>query len=152
MSRESVPEPLGPRPGPREQEHAIEPVPEHVRQAARRAFAARDRQAQVLALVTDSLVDGADDRGPRRLAFAGAGAPGQVDVTVLDHTDAPQITLVIECPWRDGRVEQVECAEQRVPVAEQAPGRWVAGPVPHGLFRAALRRGDENLTTAWVRV
>lgn len=134
------------------EEHPIDPVPDHVREAARRAFAVRDRHAEVLALVTDSLVDGADDAGPRRLAFVGAGLPGQVLVTVLEDVDAQQVSLVVECPWPDGRVEEVVCGDTPAPLAPQGPGRWVAGPVEHGLFRAGLRKDGVALHTAWVRV
>lgn len=154
MSRESAPEPAGAAglgAGPEEQ--PIDPVPEHVREAARRAFSVRDRHAEVLGLVTDSLVDGAaGDVGPRRLAFAGAGLPGQVLVTVLEDVDAHRVSLVVECPWEDGRVEEVVCGDRPAALTAQAPGRWLAGPAEHGLFRAGLRKDDVALHTAWVRV
>jgi len=154
MSRESAPDPGSSiAPLPAVEERSIDTVPDDVRTAARRAFAARDRRAEVLGLLTDTLVDGAvDGDGPRRLSFAGGDLPGLVQVTVLD-ADEERVTLVVECPWDGAALDRVECDGDVVTTPDlQAPGRWIAGPVRHGLMRAALTLGDRVLHTAWLRV
>jgi hypothetical protein len=153
MSRKSRPHEAAAAAAPEPEEHAIDEVPDAVRQAARRAFASRDRRASVLALATDTLVDGEpESTGPRRLSFAGLDRSGQVHVTVLEHGEDPDVSLVVECPWETAVVEQVECAGSLAPLRALATGRWLAGPVSHGLFRARVRVGDAVLHTAWVRV
>jgi hypothetical protein len=154
MSRESAPDPgSADAPVPPPKERSIDTVPDEVRAAARRAFAARDRRADVLGLLTDSLVDATPTgNGPRRLSFAGADLPGQVLLTVLDAVEEGCATFVVECPWDDAVLDRVECDGEIAPVTLQAPGRWLAGPVRHGLMRAELRLREQVLHTAWLRV
>lgn len=153
MSRESAPDPGSSiAPLPAVEERSIDPVPDDVRAAARRAFAARDRRAEVLGLLTDTLVDGAvEDDGPRRLSFAGGELPGVLQVTVREADDE-RVTLVVESPWEGAVLDRVECDGEVATPRREAPGRWAAGPVRHGLMRAALTLGDRVLHTAWLRV
>ena len=140
-------------PVPHLEESAIDSVPDGVREAARRAFRARGHGADVLRLVTDSLVDEPPDAaGPRRLSFAGAGLPGQLRVTVLEQRDDPLVSFVVECEWEDAALDRVECDGEEAAVRPEARGRWGAGPVRHGLLRVGLQVEGRPLHTAWVRV
>jgi hypothetical protein len=151
MTRESARDGLA-QAVPPPTDRVMDPVPDDVRAAARGAFAARDRHAKVLGLMTDSLVDEEPAASAaRRLTYAGVTLPGQVVVTVLEHEDG-RVSLALECPWEGAELGQVQCGGETVHVQLQAHGRWMAGPAQHGLMRAELAVGDKVLHTAWVRV
>ncbi len=59
-----------------------DPVPCEVRAAANAAYSCRWVEANVAALVFDSLLDGGSRRGPRHLVFRGEGLTVEVDVAV----------------------------------------------------------------------
>ncbi len=153
MSREIAPGVLPADDAAEPEEPAIDPVPDDVRAAARRAFSMRDRGAELLTLVFDSLVDeAAVPTAARRLVFARPDVPGHLAVTVLEEAGPSQVAVVLECPWPDVALDLVESAGQSATPVPSGPGRWSAGPLPHGLFRASLTVSGTPLQTSWVRV
>ena len=126
-------------------------VPAAVRDAARRAFASRDRGAQVLDLQSDSLLEPVPPSGPRRLGFGTAPGP-QVRVAVLD-VGAERIRFQISSEATGLEVLEVRSGTESAPVAAgSGPRESAAGPVGHGLLTIALTLGDRRFQTAALRV
>jgi hypothetical protein len=125
-------------------------VPAAVRDAARRAFASRDRGAQVLDLQTDSLLEPVPPSGPRRLVFGTAPGPA-VHVAVLD-AGAGRVQLEISSDAQGFEVLEVRAGTETAAIAPGDRERCTAGPVGHGLLTIVLSLGDKRLQTAALRV
>lgn len=125
-------------------------VPSEVRDAARRAFASRDRGAQVLDLEVDSLLqpDGAAD--PRRLVFGAAPGP-RLEVAV-HGAGTDRVRLEVRCDAPGCDVLEVRTGSEQVPVASSGDAGWTAGPAAHGLLTVMASIGDKRFQTAAVRV
>lgn len=151
--RSSRPLAAGPAPelAPVPEEAVIDTVPDEVREAARRAFSSRDRRADVLHLVFDSLVDREPAPGPRRLEFGSGEQAAQLRLTV---TDAPHGQVVIEIESRTPQLQlhEVRTGAEVVELSEAGPGRWAAGPLAHGLLTVLCEVDDRRLQTAALRV
>jgi hypothetical protein len=124
-----------------------EPVPEAVKQAARRAFADRDADADVLELVHDSLLEDHAPAAYRQLAF-GAGDGNNVDVTVEQLADG--VLLRVD-PARFGAdVVEVRVGEL---TAEAAEGSEQELRFPkHGILCVTLAARGRRWKTSSVRV
>lgn len=127
----------------------ISEVPADVRDAARRAFANRDRGAQVLDLLSDSLLDPVPPTGPRRLVF-GTVAGAQVRVAVPE-AGAGRIRLEITSDAPGFEVLEVRSGGHDAPLDRSTP-TVVAGPVGHGLLTVIAAIGDKRFQTAALRV
>lgn len=132
------------------EEKMISQVPADVRDAARRAFASRDRAAQVLDLASDSLLDPVPPTGPRRLVF-GTGRGPLVHVAVPD-AGAGRIRLEIAGDARDFEVLEVRVGTDVAAVEPSGNGSCTAGPVGHGLLTVIVAVGDARFQTAVLRV
>lgn len=134
------------------EEASISEVPAEVRDAARRAFASRDRGAQVLDLESDSLLDPVTPTAPRRLVFGTAPGP-QVHVAVVDAM-AGRVQLEISSDAPGFAVLDVRVGtESAAPAPSDSEGRHVvAGPIGHGLLTMVVRLGDRRCQTAVLRV
>lgn len=136
----------------------MDSVPEAVRDAARRAFDARPRDALVADITFDSLLDGdrranADpDRRTLRFGHGDAGA----DVTVTADESGEQLTVLVKVlPPQRCRVEVRSSQASTFTVSTDDAG-LVEFALPAGLMcliitpvRAPQAR---PLQTAWVRV
>lgn len=129
----------------------ISEVPAAVRDAARHAFASRDRGAQVLHLESDSLLEPVPPSGPRRLVFGTASGP-QVHVAVLDAgTERVGLEVSSDVPGFD--VLEVRSGTVTAPLAAgSGPQSRTAGPVRHGLLTIVVALGDKRFQTAALRV
>lgn len=128
----------------------ITEVPAEVRDAARRAFASRDRGAQVIDLEADSLLESVSLRGPRRLAFGAAPGP-QVHVAVHD-AGAERVRLEISSPAPDVEVLEVRSGAASIVLGPANGSTRTAGPVNHGLVTVIVALGDKRFQTAALRV
>jgi len=128
----------------------ISEVPAAVRDAARRAFASRDRAAQVLDLESDSLLDPAPPSGPRLLVFGAPPGP-QVHVSVLD-AGAGRVRLEISSDAPGFEVLEVRSGTEDTPLGPADGRQRAAGPVGHGLLTIVLSLGDKRFQTAALRV
>lgn len=132
------------------EEATISEVPAAVRDAARRAFASRDRGAQVLDLDSDSLLEPVPPSGPRRLVFGATPGP-QVHVAVLD-AGAGRVRLEISSDAPGFEVLEARSGSESAPLAPGEGRRSTAGPVGHGLLTIVLTLGDKRFQTAALRV
>lgn len=132
------------------EEATISEVPAAVRDAARRAFASRDRGAQVLDLETDSLLEPVPPSGPRRLVFGTAPGP-QVHVTVLD-AGAGRVRLEISSDVPGFEVLAVRSGTETAPISPADGPHQAAGPMRHGLLTVVLSLGHKRCQTAALRV
>lgn len=139
------------------EETTIDEVPTEVREAARRAFANRDRQAQVLDLVSDSLVDSAPRTGGARcLVFSSANGPA-VQLAVHELPGSDEVRLEIS---GNGNGNGLTVLEVRIGPHEATgvkgvqgkAGHTTAGPLSHGLMTVVLELGDQRFQTAALRI
>jgi hypothetical protein len=107
--------------------------PEHVREAARDAFAQRERDSAVLPLVSDSLTDSEDDApedtdATRVLVFAGTDT--RVELRIAPRHEGRQLFVTIEGP----RVltAQIRTPAEKLVLASDAQNRYVREDVPRG--------------------
>lgn len=127
-------------------------VPAAVRAAARRAFALRERDARVLDLLTDSLVDDPSHEGPRELRFLDVSEGADVTVLVHQLADPGRIALDVVVAPVSAAVVEVRDDEGRGTLQEVCPGWWCTGPLRHGLASLLVVVSGERLRTAWVRI
>jgi len=129
-----------------------EPVPEEVRRAARRAFAERDVDAQILELVYDSLLDDlAQPVTHRRLAFgASDGASLSVAVEQRGEGVALRIDLTIAAAQLGGDVAEV-CVGQVTERPQAGPSAELDFP-HHGLLCSTVTASGRRWKTSSVRV
>lgn len=131
-----------------EEEAVIDVVPAAVRDAAKRAFALRDRGALVLELVSDSLLDDLTYDGPRELRFGAPDQPTRVTVRVLE--DEPGMLLHLEAG--QARVIEIQLDDGVLGVQELDGGRWTAPLTGHGLLSVVVEAGQQRARTAWLRL
>lgn len=129
-------------------------VPASVLDAARSAFASRDRGAEVLDLVADSLLDGTGAAGPRRLVFGSDRQPTQVHVVVApsDAAEPSRAPLSVSCAQTSFQLLEVRSGGDPASVSEIGIGRWAAGPVDHGMLIIVGMLDGRRLQTAAVRI
>lgn len=132
----------------------VDPVPEHVLDAARGAFAWRDIDAELAELVLDSRLTDAGVRsaeGPRLLTFEAPGLTIEVEVgaTATGRNLVGQLvppgpaTVTVRCNGPDRTLEADDL------------GRFSAVGVPAGPVSLLCRRAaDESagLATSWVTI
>ncbi len=135
---------------PVREEAMISEVPAEVRDAARRAFASRDRAAQVLDLAGDTLLDPSAPGGVRHLDFGVPPGP-QVHVTVTS-SGADQVLLEISSRAAGLAVLEVRCGSESGELAASGARHVVAGPVGHGLLTVVATIGQKRFQTAALRV
>lgn len=134
--------------GAQHAERVVDAVPAAVRDAARRAFAERDRHAEVLPLGYDSLLADAPADQPRRLMFAD---PAGASVTVTVHPASSGEAVEVEITSLGCSLVEVKCGGTTL--LAETPGQTLLGPAPHGLFSAVLQSEDgRRLRTSWLRV
>ena len=129
--------------GPSQQAADPDPAPCEVRAAAQEAYSCRWVEANVAALVFDSLLDGGARRGPRHLVFRGEGLTVEVDVavdrSVIGRLVPPSPTDVV-LRWPGGstptRSDERGCFRlprvPRGPATLRFPARAEGGPGPVG--------------------
>ena len=120
-----------------------DPVPGEGRAAAQDAYSCRWVEANVAALVFDSLLDGGARMGPRHLVFRGEGLTVEVDVavdrSVIGRLVPPSPTEVV-LRWPGGstptRADERGCFSlprvPRGPATLRFPARAGGGPGPVG--------------------
>jgi hypothetical protein len=133
-----------------------DPTPEHVVDAARAAFALRDLDAELAALVADSAVDTpavltrAVVADVRMLSFECGSVTVELDVETDPVTQ--ELTLNGLAVGAIGDVVVVR-TDSREAVALTADGRFRAGSVVPGPLRLELTTGDgRRVTTSWITV
>lgn len=131
-----------------EEETVIDDVPSAVREAAKRAFALRDRAAIVLELVSDSLLDDMAYDGPRELRFGAPAQPAAVTVRVQEREDGTLLHL----ETGQARVLEVQLGDDVLRVQELDGGRWAAPVIGHGLLSVVVEAGQQRARTAWLRI
>ncbi|CCH29973.1 hypothetical protein ABZ816_32115 [Actinosynnema sp. NPDC047251] len=116
-----------------------EPVPEHVRLAARAALGTRRLDEELAELVQDApaLVRAGDEVRVLTFEHGGVALDVQVDTDLRVLVTGASGDLVVESP--DGRVT--------VPIG---PDGWVSAPLPHRTLRLRVT-GDDGRTvvTRW---
>ena len=133
---------------PEAEESDIDVVPDPVLDAARRAFATRDRDATLLSLVADSALEPGGSATSRRLLFS--GAEGDPDLMV--ELDSATRVLDLRCSALAGADVTVETgAGPAVPTAS-GDGRWRASLGAPGLISVVLLSGGRRFRTSWTRV
>jgi hypothetical protein len=144
------------RPAPAREEPPIDPVPAEVRDAARRAFALRDRESLLMSLAHDSSLDGAvagKPDGSRTLVFRCPDASVEATVVVRSATDTSDLALEVTCSPAGTEVREMQHdREDSPPPQDRHGGRWSLEPVSPGLVSLLLVAGSLRLRTAWVRV
>jgi hypothetical protein len=128
----------------------ISEVPAEVRDAARRAFASRDRAAQVLDLVGDTLLDPSPPAGARQLDFGTPPGP-QVHVAV-DDAGAGRVLLEISSQAPELTVLEVRCGDDIGELAASDGQHVHSGPIRHGLLTIVVTIGEKRFQTAALRV
>jgi hypothetical protein len=126
-------------------EEAIDTVPADVLEAAKSAFALRDRSAAVLELLSDSLLDEQRPLGPRRLQF------GQDDVRVALTVHEAGQGVRLELTAEQAEVLEAQVGDTRVPAQATAERAWAAA-VDHGLLSVLVRTSSGRARTAWLRI
>ncbi len=134
---------------------AVDPVPAHVLEAARGAFAWRDIDTELAELILDSRLEEAAVRsgdGPRLLTFATDGLTVEVEIA----TTSTGRNLVGQLVPPGPADVTVRCnGPDRVVQADQL-GRFSAPGVPPGPVSLLCRResptGPSVLTTSWVHI
>ena len=143
------PRAAGPTAAAAPQEDDIDAVPDAVRDAARAAFALRDREAEVLELTYDSVFD----RGavqPRALSFGAEDGAPVVELEVTDRGE--QRDLLVRCALPEADLLAVEHMAGRTPFEEAGPGSWSAAGVPPGSCSVVLSAGGRRVRTSWTLV
>jgi len=137
---------------------SVESVPDSVREAARRAFDARPRDALVADLTFDSLLDGdrraTADPDQRTLRFGDSDAGA--DVTVTTAADGERVTVCVQVlPPQACKVE-IRSSQAPTTTASTDETGLLEYTLPAGLMSMVIRpvRAPEPrpLHTAWVRV
>lgn len=135
-----------------DEEASIASVPDEVRAAALRAIERRDREAVLLDIVSDSVLDSASSRGPRRVAFASAGAPLEVRMQVGPLLGGQHVTLHVTTDVDGIQVTDVQCPAGTADVERTGDRNWLVGPLAPGLVSLVLDRGGRRYRTSWLQV
>jgi hypothetical protein len=131
-----------------EEDQVIDDVPTAVRDAAKRAFALRDRAAVVLELVSDSLLDDAAHEGPRELRFGARDQPATVTVRVQERAEGTLLHL----ETGPAQVLEVQLGDDVLEVQDAGSGQWTAPVRGHGLLSVVVEAGHQRARTAWLRI
>lgn len=124
-------------------------VPSDVTTAAFAAFDARDPQADVATLVSDSLDDPGADPDRRQLCYAFGDR--EIQVSVLAGSEDGQARMVVDVHPPDGTLEVQTRAGDTVVVVPVLPGRWLISPPCSGLVSFVVLGGPRRLATEWTR-
>jgi hypothetical protein len=141
----------------------VDPVPDHVRAAARAAIATRDLDGQLAVLVADSTVDEpesgssmafepvrstAGGQGSWMLSFEGGGI--QVDLEVNERGGRVDVIGIFTGVSPLGCVLEYAAGERRE-LDVDTLGRFVINDVPRGPVRVRCQAASgDPVTTAWV--
>lgn len=131
---------------------AGEAVPDEVRAAALRAFTRRDRDAELLDIVGDSVLDHPQDATPREVAFSSPARPLVVRVVVGAVTAEQRLTLDVTTDVDGVEVTDVDCAAGTAGVERTGTRSWRVGPVASGLVSLVLDENGHRLRTSWLHV
>lgn len=130
-----------------------DPVPAHVRAAARGAFATRDLDARLAELVADSAAEAdfaavRQDTGERLLSFADGGT--QVEVTV--RAEGAGWTMMGQIFGAGAQSAEVETGTRgSTPLDVDELGRFLVTDLAGGPVRLRCGLpGGERLVTSWV--
>ncbi|MFI5908270.1 hypothetical protein [Dactylosporangium sp. NPDC051541] len=134
-----------------------DPVPDLVLINARAAFATRDLDAQLAALVADSLAAAGEPaavRGPgegESLLLFAAG-PAEIDLAVVERPGG--LTLIGQLTGAEPTGCELERGDgHREPVEVDELGRFLISGVPPGPLRLHCRVAPDNLVvTPWTNV
>ena len=126
-------------------------VPDGVAAAARAAFSARDRDAVLAELVTDSADDDAGERSAERtLVFAGGGL--LVTLRVRDEPGAGVLSAELEVQPPLSGDPAVDVRDRPEPeIDDVEPGRWSLNHLTPGPLRLVFDAGDRRVQTEWMR-
>jgi hypothetical protein len=130
----------------------LDPVPDYLREAARAAFALRDPDAVLAALVADFGLEESGVRsggGPRMLSFRA----GRVVMELQVHDDGARRRVLGQLsPAGPGRLRVQSVHEQR-DVAPDALGRFVIDGLPDGIFRLRWEpAAGPAVVTRWTTI
>ena len=128
----------------------LPPVPPDVTSAALAAFDARDPQADVAVLVSDSLDEADADLDDRRLRFAFGDR--EIEVAVHPGSEDGQARVVIDVRPPEGSLEVHSRAGDPVEVVPVLPGRWRIDQPCAGLVSFVVTGAGRRLATEWTRL